>query len=421
MNTWLTSNGPAIEAAAALRRLADEPVLLCLHGGGQGWTHVAWGMAEEPVRGCADLAVARTSGASPAVSSATTATTASAWSAEPSGSLVQLDYEFPAVAGRRWRLDAIASWNPAGGCRLRARDAAGLERLRRGLLRPAAAVDPLRLAVPLVPTWDAAGHRDRVERIRALISAGDLYQANLTLPMRGRLAPGRHRDLALFLALSTASPAPYAAFFRSGGRSVVSHSPEGFLSCTGEHIVSEPIKGTRRRISGADAQTRSELLASAKDRAELAMIIDLVRNDLGRIAVAGSVRVVDAARVMDLPYVHHLVARIKALLRPGLTSADVLAAAFPAGSITGAPKLRAMQVIHELESGPRGAYCGTFGWLGDTGDAELAVAIRTLVVTGDDVRLDTGGGIVADSDPAAEWDEVRAKADAMAAALEGSL
>lgn len=413
MSAWITSDGPAIDTAAALRRLADEPVLLCLHGGGQGWTHIAWGMAEEPVRGFADLAAAHKT-------SVPYATIASTWSAEPSGAIVQLDYEFPAIAGRRWRLDALASWDPAGHCRLRARDAAGLDRLHRGLAQPMAELGPLRLDAPLVPAWDAAGHRERVERIRALIAAGDLYQANLTLPMRGRLAPGRHRDLALFLALSTASPAPYAAFLRSGGRTVVSHSPEGFLSCHQQSLVSEPIKGTRRRIIGAEARTSAELLASVKDRAELAMIVDLVRNDLGRVAVAGSVRVADAAHVMDLPYVHHLVARVEARLRPGLRISDVLAAAFPAGSITGAPKLRAMQVIRELEAGPRGPYCGTFGWLGDDGDAELAVAIRTLVMSGDDVRLDAGGGIVADSDPAAEWEEVRAKAGAMAAALEGS-
>ncbi len=417
MSAWLTCDGPAITTADALRRLADEAVLLCLHGGERGWIHVAWGMAEEPVRGFAELAVPSAGSAAPTAGIAGVST----WGAEPAGWFVQLDYEFPDVAGRRWRIAALASWDPAGRCRLRARDAAGLAHLHRGLSRSPTDLGPLRLISPLTPAWDAAGHRERVARIHELIAAGDIYQANLTLPMRGRLAPGQHRDLALFLALSAISPAPYAAFLRSGGRTVVSHSPEGFLSCAQMRIVSEPIKGTRRRIPGAEIQTCAELLASAKDRAELAMIVDLVRNDLGRVAVAGSVRVVDAARVMDLPYVHHLVARVDARLRPGLTVADVLAAAFPAGSITGAPKLRAMQVISDLEAGPRGPYCGAFGWLGDSGDAELAVAIRTLVVNGDDVRLDAGGGIVADSDPAAEWEEVRAKAGAMAAALEGSL
>jgi para-aminobenzoate synthetase component 1 len=409
MIPWLTTDGPAIAPADALRRLADEPVLLCLHGGGQGWTHVAWGMAEEPVRAFADLRVPIADAAAPA---------GDGWSAAPSGWIVQLDYEFPATPGRRWRLDALASWDAAGRCRLRARDQAGLAALRAGLARAPATIDPLRLAAPLVPAWDAAGHAVRVARIRALIAAGDIYQANLTLPVRSRLAPGRQRDLALFLALSAVSPAPYGAFLRSGGRTVVSHSPEAFLSCAGGALASEPIKGTRRRVPGAEAATCAELLASAKDRAELAMIVDLVRNDLGRVARAGSVRVAEAARVMDLPYVHHLVARVEARLRPGLTAADALAAAFPAGSITGAPKLRAMQVIHDSESGPRGAYCGAFGWLGDDGGAELAVAIRTLAVAGDDVRLDAGGGIVADSDPAAELAETELKAAGWLAALD---
>ncbi len=257
--------------------------------------------------------------------------------------------------------------------------------------------------------------------MQAYIAAGDIYQANLTVPFRATLQAGAHRDLALFLALAAASPAPFAAFFRgAGGRSVVSHSPECFLALRGGALASAPIKGTRRRVAGAEAATRAALLGADKDRAELAMIVDLVRNDLGRVAAPGSVRVASPARVLDLPYVHHLVARITARLAPGLGAGDAIRAAFPAGSITGAPKLRAMQIIAELEAGPRGPYCGAFGWLGG-GDAELAVAIRTLVVDGDGVRLDAGGGIVADSVPAAEWDEVHAKAAAMAAALGAAL
>ena len=283
------------------------------------------------------------------------------------------------------------------------------------------------LAGRLTGVWDAAGHRRRIERIHDYIVAGDIYQANLTMPFRGWLAPGDHRDLALFLALTGQSPAPFSAFFRggdaggrapeAGNRSVISHSPECFLKLRGDRVASEPIKGTVRRVPSREAEIRAALLASAKDRAELAMIVDLVRNDLGRTAVPGSVVVAEPARVMDLPHVHHLVARVEARLRSDQTTADTIAAAFPAGSITGAPKIRAMQIIRELESGPRGPYCGVFGWLGANGDADLAVAIRTLAVTGDEVRLDAGGGIVADSDPAAEWDELRAKASAMARVL----
>jgi anthranilate/para-aminobenzoate synthase component I len=220
----------------------------------------------------------------------------------------------------------------------------------------------------------------------------------------------------LFLRLLDASPAPFSALLRDRQRSVISHSPELFLALGGRTLVSEPIKGTRRR-GGDEARARADLLSSPKDRAELAMIVDLVRNDLGRVAEPGSVQVVEAARVMDLPYAHHLVARIRARLRAGLGLGEALGAAFPAGSITGAPKVRAMQIIDQLEAGPRGPYCGAFGWIDRSGDAQLAVAIRTLVLEGDQVRLDAGGGIVADSDPEAEWQEVRTKAAGMAAAL----
>ena len=417
-HSWLSSAGPVLTPESALCRLAGEPDLLALHGCGVGWTYVAWGGGPAlALRSPAGLPRAMTIASAPAGDPV-----ASAWDgAFRGGSFVQLDYEFPAVVGNVWPITAFAAWDPAGNCTVHARDARGLQRVQRGLAQPERVLAAPSLATPLTSAWDAAGHRERVERIRAWIKAGDIYQANLTLPFHARLATGTHRDLALFLALTRSSPAPFSAFLRSSTRSIISHSPECFLARRGDGIVSEPIKGTRRRQSGADAATRAELLAAPKDRAELAMIVDLVRNDLGRVALPGSVQVVSSARVMDLPHVHHLVARIAARLRVDRELSDVLTAAFPAGSITGAPKLRAMQIIRALEAGPRGPYCGAFGWLGDDGDAQLAVAIRTLVVAGDDVRLDAGGGIVADSDPVAEWDEVRAKAMAMARALGGSL
>jgi anthranilate/para-aminobenzoate synthase component I len=177
-----------------------------------------------------------------------------------------------------------------------------------------------------------------------------------------------------------------------------------------------PIKGTRRREAGHEAAVRAELASAPKDAAELAMIVDLVRNDLGRVAQPGSVRVADAGHLIDLPYVHHRAARVEATLRDGLTLADAVLAAFPAGSITGAPKLRAMQILAELEGTPRGAYCGAFGWLGAHG-GDLAVAIRTASISGDDLTFHAGGGIVWDSDPASEWDEVQAKVSGFARAM----
>ena len=180
--------------------------------------------------------------------------------------------------------------------------------------------------------------------------------------------------------------------------------------------VQEPIKGTRARVRGAEERVRAELLASPKDRAELAMIVDLVRNDLGRIAEVGSVRVRGAAEVMDLDYVHHTLAEVLATPRSTRTSAIGLAASFPPGSITGAPKIEVMKLLQQLEGEERGPYCGCFGWLGQRSCA-LAVAIRTMVVQGAQVQFAAGGGIVADSQPLAEWQEVLAKASRMFSAL----
>jgi para-aminobenzoate synthetase component 1 len=428
--SWLEQDGPSLAPASALVRLADEPVLLMLHGGDSGWTYLCWGAAAVALDDVGDLrgapgraarAVAG-AGAPAAPGAPGAALGASAWSGRFRGGwFVQLDYEYPDSPARCWQVDAFAAWDPAGRLRLHARERAGLEQLAGGLARPPRALANARLASALVPAWPAEGHRARSEAIRDYIAAGDVYQANLTVAFTARLQPGPDNDLAVFLALTGTSPAPFSALLRTPGRSIISHSPECFLTIADDLIASEPIKGTCRRIPGLEAESRRNLLASAKDRAELAMIVDLVRNDLGRVAAAGSVRVAEPARILDLPYVHHLVARIEARLRPEVRLPDILQAAFPAGSITGAPKRRAMSIIRELEGRPRGAYCGAFGWVGEHGDAELAVAIRTLVMTGDTIQLAAGGGIVADSDAAAEWDELRAKAGAMAHALGASL
>ncbi len=345
------------------------------------------------------------------------------------GGILQLDYEFPVgpnafaalvdadPPGRYWPCDAWVYWAPGDSYgRLQGPDAAARRRLAGSLAVPPPAVgqadsEPAGL---FRPAWDRSGHMRRVERIREWIAAGDIYQANLTLPFRGT-APGPEADLACFLALRRRSAAGFACLLRCPERSVISHSPECYLAADGEGIESRPIKGTRRRLPGREAAVRQELLGSAKDRAELAMIIDLVRNDLGRIAVPGSVTVPRPARILDLEYVHHLEATVRARLGPGRDLADCLAASFPAGSITGAPKIRAMQIIRQLEAGPRGPYCGTFGWLASPRRFVLAVAIRTMVLSNGHLRFDAGGGIVADSDGEAEWDEVWAKAAMMEA------
>jgi para-aminobenzoate synthetase component 1 len=338
----------------------------------------------------------------------------------PEAAFVQLDYEFPMVMPRVVVAPHVVRWDADGRCSLHGVDDAVLASMAAELDRSAPPPLPVTLADALTPDWDGDAHGERIARIHDWIAAGDCYQANLAVPLRARLKPGRHRDLAAFLQLMVGSPAPFAGFFRTPGRpSVISHSPECFLAQRGRALVSVPIKGTRRREHGNETAVRAELASAPKDAAELAMIVDLVRNDLGRVALPGSVRVADAGHLIDLPYVHHRAARIEATMRDGLTLADAVLAAFPAGSITGAPKLRAMQILRELEGTPRGAYCGAFGWLGAHG-GDLAVAIRTASISGDDLTFHAGGGIVWDSDPAAEWDEVQAKVSGFAQAMGAS-
>lgn len=415
-------DGPHLSPTAALNRLAGEPTLVMLHGGASGWTYLAWGMSAQPyVRtSLPHLVQADRSAHRPKPSGQTTSkqTDGSAWSDRFTGGwFIQLDYEYPSRPAALWPVDAFVAWSPDGRCTLNAQSMGGLDRLDRGLARPELAIPPVRLASRLTPDWSAADHQARIDRIRSYIVAGDIYQANLTMSCSARMQPGAHQDIAAFIALTAASPAPFAALLRTPERSIISHSPECFLTVYDRVIASEPIKGTCRRIPGKDESTRARLLSSDKDRAELAMIVDLMRNDLGRVAVPGSVVVTSPARVLDLPHVHHLVARIEGHLREDVALGDILASAFPAGSVTGAPKQRAMAIIQELEARQRGAYCGSFGWISHDGACELAVAIRTLVMTGDHVQLAAGGGIVSDSVPASEWDELHAKASAMAAAL----
>lgn len=304
---------------------------------------------------------------------------------------VTLPYDFPRVPGRAWSLAA-----PYGG--------------------PAPVVEAPRGRC-VVPAWPADGHIARVRAAQESIASGLCYELNLACSWRVDLRPQEQPDLGLHLALLAADPAAYACVARGGDApAIVGNSPELFLRVRDGVAESHPIKGTRRRIAGRDAELRAELDASPKERAELAMIVDLVRHDLGRVAVPGGVRVDDPGSIIDLPRLHHRVARVSASLRPGTPLSAVLAATFPAGSITGAPKLAAMRRIAELEGSSRGHWCGAYG-LVENGACELAVAIRTVEIDGDRLTLRAGGGIVADSDPAAEWDEARAKAQGIAGVL----
>ena len=219
------------------------------------------------------------------------------------------------------------------------------------------------------------------------------------------------------------APAPHAAFVAGTGAgpdavTILGNSPERFLSLSQDRVVeTRPIKGTRPR--GADAAANrdaaAELSAASKDRAEHVMIVDLERNDLGRVCRSGSVQVASLARVVSLPTVHHLISTVRGELRPEIGLSALLAATFPGGSVTGAPKRRAMQIIDELEPSPRGVYTGATGWLGAAGDLDLAVAIRTAVLRASRLELSVGGGIVVDSTPEGELRETEVKARAFAA------
>ena len=226
-------------------------------------------------------------------------------------------------------------------------------------------------------------------------------------------------DADLYERLRRCNPASHAALLRWEGGSILSASPELFLRLRTGRAISRPIKGTRARSSEAalDASAREELLHSEKDRAELTMIIDLVRNDLGKVCVPGGVHVPEPYGRETHPTVHHLVATVEGRLAEGRTWADLLQAAFPGGSITGAPKIRAMQIIDEMEPTARGVYCGAIGWIGLDGDMHLNLAIRTLVRVGGEAFVHTGGGIVADSDPEDEYEETCAKVRGLLAAL----
>jgi len=266
-------------------------------------------------------------------------------------------------------------------------------------------------AGPLIPEWDDAAYAQRFARVKAYIAAGDIYQANLSFRAH---FPFLGDPLALYERLRVESQAAHCAFADDGKRQVLSLSPELFFDLAADgSIVVRPMKGTLARHSD-DAAERAQLAASAKDRAENLMIVDLIRNDLSRIAEPGSVMASDLFKVESYPTLHTMVSTVAAKKRAGIGAADILRALFPCGSITGAPKIRAMEILHELESSPRGAYCGALGWFAPAPNnqfsARFNVAIRTLTIRGNQGELGIGGGVVQDSDGAGEYAECRLKA-----------
>ncbi|HTL29784.1 MAG TPA: aminodeoxychorismate synthase component I, partial [Tepidisphaeraceae bacterium] len=250
-----------------------------------------------------------------------------------------------------------------------------------------------------------------VARVIEYIRAGDVFQVNLSQRFTAPLTCSPHE---LYQRLQSTAPAKYAAFLDFGEFSLISNSPELFLHVDRDRgVVTRPIKGTRPRLPGMDHQLRE----SIKDTAELNMIIDMERNDLGRVCEIGSVRVSEPRVIETHPTVFHGVATIEGELRDDVTFVDLLRATFPGGSITGAPKIRAMEIIDELEPVRRGPYCGAIGYLDSNGTMQFNIAIRTMIAKGGKVHIPVGGGIVADSSPASEYEETIVKAKAMFDAL----
>ena len=288
---------------------------------------------------------------------------------------------------------------------------------------------PLKPAVPIsdakiefTSNLDRVSFCTLVERAKEYIAAGDIYQVNLSHRLSASL-PRPFDSFALYTRLREQSPAPYATYTTLGGKVVMSSSPEQFLSMSGRQIQTRPIKGTRPRFRDREMDEKSayDLITSAKEVAELVMITDLERNDLGQVCEYGSVIATELLKLERYAQVFHLVSTIEGTLRKGIDHLDAFRACFPGGSITGAPKKRAREIIAELEPCSRGLYTGAIGCLGFNGESRFNIAIRTLIAEADELHFHVGAGIVADSVPTKEWEETLHKAAGILQACEAHL
>ncbi len=289
------------------------------------------------------------------------------------------------------------------------RAAARVARLKRAALGAPARGAALPEGGTASSSFTREAYLAAVRRAKEYIAAGDIYQVNLSQRLSIRTKASAPD---LFLRLGESSPAPFSAYLDTGPFQVLSASPERFLRVDGGHVETRPIKGTRPRgkTPAEDRRLADELVRSEKDNAELAMIVDLERNDLGRVCQYGTVRVSRARGLETFPTVHHLVATVEGELDAGRDVVELLQAAFPGGSITGCPKIRAMEIIDELEPVRRGVYTGAIGYFGFDGRVDLSIAIRLAMLRDGVAYVPVGGGIVADSDPEAEYEETMAKA-----------
>ena len=296
----------------------------------------------------------------------------------------------------------------------RARLAQLLARLREPVAIPP---DTRGASQPAVSGFGQAAYHAAVERAKRYIFEGDIMQV---VPSQRMAKPFNATPLALYRALRTINPSPYMYYFDMGDFHVVGASPEILARLEGDTVTVRPIAGTRRRgaTPAEDAALEKELLADEKERAEHIMLVDLGRNDVGRVARTGSVRVTEQMVVERYSHVMHIVSNVEGTLKPGLNAVDVLRATFPAGTVSGAPKVRAMEIIDELEPVKRGIYAGAVGYLGFHGNMDVAIALRTAVVKNGTLYVQAGVGIVADSQPEAEWQETQSKARALLRAAE---
>ncbi len=301
-----------------------------------------------------------------------------------------------------------------------------LDHFRKLLERGGRTLPPLERAgvVPNVTsTFSADGYRRTVEAVQNHIRQGDIFQANLTQRWRVDTHDAMALSAVLYESMTRHTPAPYAAYLRYDDHAIMSASPERFLELRGEHVETRPIKGTRPRgaTPEEDAALAAELLASEKDRAENVMIIDVLRNDLGRVCDIGSIHTPGVCELETFAQVHHLTSTVTGRLREELDAFDLLHACFPGGSITGAPKIRAIEILDALEPVRRHIYTGSIGWLGWDCDADWQIAIRTVLATPDGLLFHAGGGVTADSDPTAEYEESLVKAEGLRLALSAVL
>jgi para-aminobenzoate synthetase component 1 len=269
----------------------------------------------------------------------------------------------------------------------------------------------------LLSNFTASDYVAVVQRAVDYIHAGDVFQVNLSQRL---LHAATCDPLSLYLRLRECNPAPFAAWFDLGDAQIISASPERFLSVRGGRAEARPIKGTRRRVAHAEADlfAGDDLQQSEKDRAENVMIVDLLRNDLSRVCTPDSVRVTQLCGLEVYQFVQHLVSAVEGTLTAGKTAVDLVRAAFPGGSITGAPKIRAMEIISELEPTARGPYCGSIGYFGFDGSADLSILIRTITAARGWWQFPVGGGIVAQSSPPREYEETWHKAEGLLRAIE---